>query len=137
MKKEIYELIKEEIDDQYLWLMDTKHTLYDIDIAFSAIKHIINKYIGFPADTCDDCISRKSAKEIIDYYIQFYDGQFRINESIDNLPSVQPLCKSVIEDIKAEIESGRVKVENDYDHGRNYGLYMATQIIDKHIADMR
>lgn len=38
-----------------------------------------------------------------------------------------------IEDIKTEINSSYVKVENDYDHGRNYGLYMALQIIDKHI----
>lgn len=42
-------------------------------------------------EICEDCISRKSAKEIVDYYIQFYDGQFRINESIDKLPSVQPI----------------------------------------------
>ena len=44
-----------------------------------------------------------------------------------------PLPK-VFEDIKAEIDKAYCKVENDYDHGRNYGLYMANQIIDKHIS---
>ena len=39
---------------------------------------------------CVDCISREAVKEIVDYYIQFYDGQFHINEAIDKLPSVQP-----------------------------------------------
>lgn len=37
----------------------------------------------------------------------------------------------VLDKIKAEIEQAYCKVENDYDKGRNYGLYMATQIIDK------
>lgn len=45
MEKEIYKLINEEIDKEYLWLMNTKHMLYDIDIAFSGIKTIIKKYI--------------------------------------------------------------------------------------------
>ena len=38
--------IKVEIDEQYNWLMQTKHTLYDIDIAFSGIKSFIDKHIG-------------------------------------------------------------------------------------------
>ena len=38
--------IKTEIDNQYKWLMQTNHTLYDIDIAFDAIKHFIDKHIG-------------------------------------------------------------------------------------------
>jgi len=42
-------------------------------------------------ELCENCISRAEAKRIVDYYIQFYDGQFRINESIDKLPSVQPI----------------------------------------------
>lgn len=37
--------IKAEIDDQYKWLMQTKHTLYDIDIAFNSIKSFIDKHI--------------------------------------------------------------------------------------------
>ena len=38
----------------------------------------------------------------------------------------------VLDKIRAEIEEGYCVVNNDYDHGRNYGLYMATQIIDKY-----
>ena len=41
----------------------------------------------------------------------------------------------VLDKIRAEIEQAYCKVENDYDHGRNYGLYMATQIIDKYKAE--
>ena len=38
--------IKAEIDNQYKWLMQTDHTLYDIDIAFDAIKQIIDHHTG-------------------------------------------------------------------------------------------
>ena len=41
----VIEDIKTEIDEQYKWLMQTKHTLYDIDIAFSGIKSFIDKHI--------------------------------------------------------------------------------------------
>ena len=36
--------IKAEIDKQYKWLMQTKLTLNDIDIAFDAIKSIVDKH---------------------------------------------------------------------------------------------
>ena len=42
---------------------------------------------------------------------------------------------SILDKVRAEIEKCYCTVTNDYDHGRNYGLYMATQIIDKHKAD--
>lgn len=38
--------IQQEIDNQYKWLMQTNHTLYDIDIAFGAIKQFIDKHTG-------------------------------------------------------------------------------------------
>ena len=38
----------------------------------------------------------------------------------------------ILDKIRAEIEQGYCEVNNDYDQGRNYGLYMATQIIDKY-----
>lgn len=44
-KADMLKDIKAEIDDQYKWLMQTKHTLYDIDIAFSGIKTFIDKHI--------------------------------------------------------------------------------------------
>ena len=44
-KADMLKDIKAEIDDQYKWLMQTKHTLYDIDIAFSGIKSFIDKHI--------------------------------------------------------------------------------------------
>jgi predicted GNAT superfamily acetyltransferase len=40
--------------------------------------------------------------------------------------------ESILDKIKAEIGQGYCVVNNDYDQGRNYGLYMATQIIDKY-----
>ena len=44
--EERIDAIKADIDKQYKWLMQTKHTLYDIDIAFSGIKSFIDKHIG-------------------------------------------------------------------------------------------
>jgi len=44
-------------------------------------------------------------------------------------------ANDVIDKIKAEIEQAYCKVTNDYDHGRNYGLYIATQIIDRYTKD--
>ena len=41
----------------------------------------------------------------------------------------------VLDEIRAEIEQGYCTVGNDYDRGRNYGLYIATQIIDKYKAE--
>ena len=42
---------------------------------------------------------------------------------------------SILDKIKAEIEKCYCTVTNDYDHGRNYGLYMTTQIINKYKAE--
>jgi flagellar biosynthesis/type III secretory pathway protein FliH len=41
----------------------------------------------------------------------------------------------VLDEIRAEIEQSYCTVDNDYDRGRNYGLYIATQIIDKYKAE--
>lgn len=38
----------------------------------------------------------------------------------------------ILDKVRAEIEQGYCEVNNDYDRGRNYGLHMATQIIDKY-----
>ena len=43
---EVLDKIRAEIDEQYNWLIQTKHTLYDIDIAFSGIKSFIDKISG-------------------------------------------------------------------------------------------
>lgn len=42
----------------------------------------------------------------------------------------------VLDKIREEIEQGYCTVNNDYDHGHNYGLYMAIQIIDKYKTEM-
>lgn len=44
-------------------------------------------------------------------------------------------ANAVLDNVRAEIEQAYCKVTNDYDHGRNYGLYMAIQIIDKYIIE--
>lgn len=41
----------------------------------------------------------------------------------------------ILNKIRAEIEQSYCEVNNDYDQGRNYGLYIATQIIDKYNPD--
>lgn len=41
----------------------------------------------------------------------------------------------ILDKIRSEIEQGYCTVNNDYDHGCNYGLYIATQIIDKYKAE--
>lgn len=42
--KKAFEDIKTELEKQYKWLMQTKHTLHDIDIAFDAIKSTVDKH---------------------------------------------------------------------------------------------
>ena len=42
-----------------------------------------------------------------------------------------------LDKIRAEIVEAYSIIENDYDVGRNYGLYMATQIIDKYTIGKR
>ena len=41
----------------------------------------------------------------------------------------------VLDKIRAEIEQGYCEVEDDYDRGRNMGLYIAMQIIDHYKAE--
>ena len=48
---------------------------------------------------------------------------------------MQKLKEPILDKIKTEIEQSYCTPNNDYDHGRNYGLYMATQIIDKYKAE--
>jgi len=43
--------------------------------------------------------------------------------------------KTILDKIREEIEKAYCKVKNDYDKGRNYGLFMATQLIDKYKAE--
>lgn len=45
-REELLDDIRTEIDNQYKWLMQTKCTLSDIDIAFDAIKSSIDNHIG-------------------------------------------------------------------------------------------
>lgn len=39
-------------------------------------------------ELCEDAISRAEVKKIVDFYKEQFDGVYRINESIDRLPSV-------------------------------------------------
>ena len=72
---------------------------------------------------CVDCQDR--SKEILTAY--------------NNMKKMQTFTKeeviSMLDKIRAKCEQGRCVVNNDYDHGRNYGLYMATQIIDLYKAE--
>ena len=38
----------------------------------------------------------------------------------------------VLDEIRSEIKQAYCDITNDYDRGRNYGLHMAVQIIDKY-----
>ena len=46
IERKVIEDIKVDIDNQYKWLMQTKHTLSDIDIAFDAIKQPVDRHIS-------------------------------------------------------------------------------------------
>ena len=35
-----------------------------------------------------------------------------------------------LDDVIVQIKQGYCRINNDYDQGRNYGLYIATQILD-------
>ncbi len=139
MKKKIYELIKEEIDDQYRWLMDTKHTLYDIDIAFSAIKYIIKKYIEFSEEPCEDCISRQAVLDIN----ESHHGQmpnhinYQIWQEIKDLPPVIPKPKTdVLDKIRAEIQEVYYDRPRTYNHSQRTELFCEVmKIIDKYKAE--
>lgn len=43
-KEDVLDKIRAEIDRQYKWLINTKYTIRDVDIAFDSIFRIINKY---------------------------------------------------------------------------------------------
>ena len=56
---------------------------------------------------------------------------------IENYGEVEEIVKAlkqkpILDKIRAKIEQSYCIPNNDYDQGRNYGLYMATQIIDKY-----
>ncbi len=40
----VLDKIRAEIDEQYKWLIDTRHTICDVDIAFDSIFRFIDKY---------------------------------------------------------------------------------------------
>ena len=82
-------------------------------------------------------------KLVIDIDDSLYDAiqtEFYVNGMRSGKTLLQKLIATIrngtlLDDIRQEINNAYVKVENDYDHGRNYGLYMASQIIDNHIAE--
>ena len=41
-----------------------------------------------------------------------------------------------LKSLKDEIIECYCEVENDYDHGRNNGMYIVTQLIDEHLKEM-
>lgn len=45
---------------------------------------------------------------------------------------VEEFKENTLNKIEVEIQEAYCRVENNYDRGRNYGLYTATQIIDKY-----
>ena len=92
----------------------------------------------------EDCISRADAIHAVSEALKrtFVEYEDVANQIIGKLPSVTPqepfinkpcvsekVCEHdkqmVLDKIRAEIEQGYCVVNNDYDHGRNYGLYMA------------
>ena len=73
-------------------------------------------------------VIRKVIGCLTDYYAPNDDGEGE--ELIEALKQI--LKEPILDKIKTEIEQSCCTPNNDYDHGRNYGLYMATQIIDKY-----
>ena len=111
---------------------------------FDALYHL--DMLCKETDPCEDCISREDAllcltgrdlPENRNEYIGI------VNERLKGLPSVQPISKSVIEDIKADIADFMAKIpalgnckEGWHNAGQRIGLEQACEIIDKHIAEM-
>ena len=90
-------------------------------------------------EPCEDCISREyilskahcCCDDLADDEPCCVDA-----DDIREAPSVQPKARTeVLDKIRAEIEQACCKVTNDYDKGRNYGLYIATEIINKYKAE--
>ena len=53
------------------------------------------------------------------------------DDGIIGLCAVNAIAKGTpLDDVKAVIKQGRCRANNGYDQGRNYGLYMAEQILD-------
>ena len=73
---------------------------------------------------------RKVIGCLTDCYALNDDGEGE--ELIEALKQI--LKEPILDKIKTEIEQSYCTPNNDYDHGRNYGLYMALQIIDKYKA---
>ena len=65
---------------------------WERDVAISQLKEL-GYGLGEKIRSDEDCISRAETKRIVDFYKEQIDGIFRVNESIDNLPSVQPKTK--------------------------------------------
>ena len=74
-------------------------------------------------EPCEDCISKQAAIEICKNH-----GHDNSAYYISLLPSVTPKTDA-LDKIRAYIKQGYCEVNNDYDRGLNYGLYMAEQII--------
>lgn len=68
-----------------------------------------------------------------DVYTRLFDNGIQDNEiAVDDVCEMARALRIGIplDTVKAEIEQGICTAKNDYDKGRNYGLYMATQILD-------
>ena len=76
-------------------------------------------------------VIRKVIGCLTDCYALDDDGEGE--ELIEALKQI--LKEPILDKIKTEIEQSYCTPNNDYDHGRNYGLCMATQIIDKYKAE--
>lgn len=85
------------------------------------------------AEPCGDAISRQEAIDELEYHTLFWntDDMRMAVDVIKDLPSVQPIRPSVIEDIKSEIKQKREENRNgEYD--KIFELCLL--IIDKHTS---
>lgn len=110
-------------------------------------------------EPCEDAVSRKAVLNTLDNMDKVLDEDRTVEnykallkECYEVLTPVTPThtetvtefadrCREcgrekVLDEIKATIEQSYCKVENDYDRGRNYGLYIASGIIDKYKEEM-
>ena len=92
------------------------------------------------AESCEDCISRAEVMKLSQHKPEYGDMIYAFDVSI--LPSVHPISKSVIEDIKADIAEFMAKIpalgnckEGWHNAGQRIGLEQACEIIDNHIPE--
>jgi len=102
--------------------------------AISSYLTDISKSLAVMADKAecqDDDLSKNETVQLCDEICN------ALNETLETRKGlIRKIKREKLTSLKDEIIECYCRVENDYDHGRNKGLYLATQLIDKHLKEV-